>query len=299
MDRKGKGVLRFGLAVAAAWGCGAQDTGTFAGELVGAGVISTDGRGEAFPMMSPDGATLYFSQVKDGQGWPNQVLVVSRLQGDAWGEPGVLPFSGTEYSDRAPRLSRDGATLFFTSNRPLPGGTFDPADYNIWRVTRGDGGGWSDPEPLPAPVNSPSPEIHSSVTEDGTLYVPERRPGGAGLSDLYRAAFRDGGYGPAENLGSPVNTAESQPDVYVAPDGSFMILAITDHPDGLGGDDLYVSHLRGGAWTAPVNLGPAVNTAEYEYGPAVHGEYLYFTSHQGGTADIYRVPLAALPRLND
>ncbi len=293
------GTLKVGLLVLVWWSCARHGAREFRGELVGSGVISTDARGETFPMVSADGATLYFSHVKDGQGWANQVLVASELHEGSWGEPTVMGFSGTEYSDRAPRLSHDEGTLFFTSNRPRSGGTFDPADYNIWQVRRMAGGGWSDPQPLSAAVNSPSPEIHSSVTEDGTLYFASARPGGAGRSDLYRSALSDGVYGAAENVGSPLNTAESQPDLYVAPDGSLMILAITDHPDGFGGDDLYVSFLRDGAWTTPENLGPAVNTTAYEYGPAIHGEHLYFTSHQGGTADIYRVRLRALPPLND
>jgi Tol biopolymer transport system component len=293
-----RSIIASGALALAMHGCGG-DGGGFRGELVGSGVISTDARGETFPMVSADGATLYFSRVKDGQGWPNQIVVVSEMRGGSWSEPTVMAFSGTEYSDRAPRLSHNEHTLFFTSNRPLPGGTFDPADYNIWQVWRMAEGAWSDPEPLPADINSPSSEIHSSATEDGTLYFASARPGGAGRSDLYRAAFNDGAYAPAENLGSPLNTAESQPDVYVAPDGSFLILAITDHPDGFGGDDLYVSHLREGVWTTPVNLGAAVNTTQYEYGPVIQGGYLYFTSHQGGTADIYRVRLRALPQLND
>ena len=99
------------------------------------------------------------------------------------------------------------------------------------------------------------------------------------------------GYREALNIGAPVNTEHSQPDLFVTRDGSMMILAVTDHPDGLGGDDLYVSFKRGDAWTTPVNLGPGVNTPEYEYGPFISGEYLYFTSHGFGSGNIYRIRL--------
>ena len=72
-----------------------------------------------------------------------------------------------------------------------------------------------------------------------------------------------------------------------------VILAITDHPDGYGGDDLYVSRFVDGAWTAPVNLGPEINTPEYEYGPWVtsNGEFLLFTSHRDGPSNVYRAPM--------
>jgi len=79
-----------------------------------------------------------------------------------------------------------------------------------------------------------------------------------------------------------------------------MILVITDHPDGYGGDDLFVSRFEGESWTAPENLGPEINSDQYEYGPTVSpdGEYLYFNSHRRGSADVYRIPLASVPRVH-
>jgi hypothetical protein len=37
-----------------------------------------------------------------------------------------------------------------------------------------------------------------------------------------------------------------------------------------------------------------INSDEYEYGPWVADGWLYFTSHRGGNADTWRVPLAAV-----
>jgi hypothetical protein len=43
-------------------------------------------------------------------------------------------------------------------------------------------------------------------------------------------------------------------------------------------------------------MGPAVNTAEYEYGPLLSrdGSLLYFTSHKDGPANIYEADVAGL-----
>lgn len=264
----------------------------FRAELVGAGVISRDEGDDVFPALTPDGSALYFSRPK-GRNWSNQTIMFSRHTSRGWSEPEVAPFSGFQYSDRAPRFSADGNTLFFTTNRPLPGGTSN--DYNIWVVRRANGG-WSDPEPLSGSINTSSPEIHTSVTGDGTLYFASARPNGHGRSDIYRAAPRGSDYAEATNIGAPVNTEQSQPDLYVSANGRMMILAITDHPDGFGGDDLYVSRFQNGSWTPPRNLGPAVNTPEYEYGPTLSpdGEYLYFSSHRNGSGRIYRIRLDEL-----
>ncbi len=269
------------------WAADTQDA--FRGELVGAGVISTEEGGQVFPAVAPDGSALYFSQVKD-RNWGDQTIMVAERRDDGWGTPRAAPFSGSAASDRAPRWSVDGNRLFFSSNRPLP--DTQTQDFNLWVVERSAGGQWSEPSPLS--INTDAAEMHSAVTRDGTLYFASSgRPDGLGRSDLYRARYRNGTFGTPEHLGETINSELSQPDVYVSPDGDWMILATTDHPDGSGGDDLYVSYWRDGAWTAPRNLGPAVNTPEYEYGPTVSGdgEYLYFTSHRRAAGDIYRIRL--------
>jgi hypothetical protein len=264
-----------------------------AAELVQPGVISTDG-GEIFPALSPDGQTLYFNTHLAG--WSSHRLMMSRLGPDGWGEPEMLPFSGV-YNDRAPRPSPDGRVLFFSSDRPLPGASRPRGDFNLWTVELMDDGSWGEPQPLPPPVTTEADEWHSSLTADGTLYFSSRnRPDSHGFSDLYRARFDGESYSEPENLGSPFNDRRSQSDVYVGPDGSFMVFVITDHPEGFGGDDLWASFFRDGVWTDPVNLGPEVNTSQYEYGPAVSpdGRYLYFSSHRRGLGDIYRIQLSEL-----
>jgi hypothetical protein len=268
----------------------------FGAVLVGEGTVSTS-VGEAFPYPDPAGNALYFSVVVD-ENWQHQRLVVAREMGDGWGQPEGLAFSADrQYSDRAPRLSPDGLRMVFTSNRPIPGRDPDPDDFNLWLVDRaGPGAAWSQARPLSERVNSTSREIHASMTSDGSLYFASARPGGQGRSDIYHARWLDGDYGPAESIGAPINTELSQPDLMVAADGSMMILVITDHPSGLGGDDLYVSRWVNGSWTEPRNLGPSVNTPEYEYGPALSpdGRFLYFTSHRSGEGDTYRIAVSEL-----
>jgi hypothetical protein len=277
----------------------AQEAGQ--AELVGKGTVSSD-RSDTFPAVSADGQVLYFSRVKEGRGWSDQELMQSEWRDSGWSEPEVLPFSGTAASDRAPRPTPEGNWVIFTSNRPLPGAEQADAgargDYNLWVARRDDEGQWYGPVPLAGDVNTEATEGHSSLTEDGVVYFYSRRDGGYGKGDIYRAR-RDGDqFIGVENLGPPINSAESQSDLWVSPFAEWMILVITDHPDGFGGDDLYMSEFRDGAWSKPRNLGPEVNTAEYEYGPYMDptGTWLYFTSHRSGDGDIYRIRLREVLR---
>lgn len=273
---------------------GVQDG--FRATLVGAGRISTD-VAEAFPAPDPSGRALYFSMVV-GDNWAHQRLVVARANGEDWGPPEPLPFSSDRrFSDRAPRLAPDGLRLVFSSNRPVGArADHDPNDFNLWVVDRSSpSAAWSDARPLTG-VNSSERDYHASITADGTLYFASTRPGGRGRSDIYRAVWTGNAYAGPESVGAPINTEQSEPDLLVSPDGTMMILVITDHPSGRGGDDLYVSFRRDGSWTEPRNLGPAVNTSEYEYGPTLSpdGRYLYFTSHRSGGGDIYRIAMTDL-----
>jgi len=251
-------------------------------ELVGEGVVSTE-RNETFPAQDPVTGALWFS-VYEGS-FADQSIMVAERTDDGWSTPVRAPFSG-RWGDRAPRFSPDGSALYFTSNRPRPSGD-EAGDMNLWRVRR-TAGGWGEPELMPEPFNSAAEDIHAAVTADA-LWLASNREGGKGRSDLYRVA-RDG---TLFDAGDAVNDELSQPDVWVSEDETVMVLAITDHPDGLGGDDLYISRNDGSGWSAPVNLGPGINTPEYEYGPTLSrdGRYLFFTSHRSGSADVYRVPL--------
>ena len=167
-------------------------------------------------------------------------------------------------------------------------------------MERGHDGVWTPPRVLPAPVNSEKSDIHVVETGNGDLYLASRRTGSLGESDIYRIPWADGLWGAEEHLPPPINDERSQSDLLVSPDGSWMILVVTDHPRGLGGDDLFLVRREDGRWGAPEHLPAPINSAEYEYGPSLSpdGATLYFTSHRRGSADVYRLPLSALGLVN-
>jgi hypothetical protein len=263
---------------------------------VAPGIVSTD-EGEAFPALSPDGGTLWFST--HDPDWSQHAVVFSRREGDGWSLPDTASFSGAWWSDRAARPSPDGRRLYFASNRPLPGEReHDPRDYDIWVAERDDDA-WGPPRPVPAPVSTRAPEYHPSPTASGALYFASfDRPGGRGRSDLYVAREEGDGWWVAP-LGPGINTQHSEPDVFVDPAERYMVVASTGRPDAVGGDDLYISVRRDGAWSPLIHLGPPINSEAYEYGPFVSpdGRWLWFTSHREGSADLYRIELTSIPEL--
>lgn len=239
------------------------------------GIISTADM-ELNATFAPDGRTLYFTKrTPKYQFW---VILVSTLKNGRWSTPRVAEFSG-QYGDFDPFISRDGAQLFFSSNRPAPGKT--KTNFDIWMMKK-DGAGWSSPTNL-ADINSENQEYYPTVSNTGTLYFSSSREGGKGSGDIYRSRLIDGKYSKPENLGDAINSKYHEGDPYIAPDESFLIFVSYNRPEGLGDGDIYISFNRNGAWTPAKNLGAPVNSSALDFCPSISpdGKYFFFTSERG------------------
>lgn len=281
--------------------------------IFGDGLVST-GEFDSHPAFTPDGKTLYF--LRSTPNFNLWTILVSRFDGGKWLTPEVAPFSG-QYSDADPFITSDGSRLFFISNRPVAGKS--TTDLDIWVVKKTQAG-WSDPENVGAPINSPGAEWYPTVAANGTIYFGSDREGGKGRTDIYRARLVDGKYAAAENLGDAINTQFNEFEPLIAPDESFLIFMSGGRAEGRGGFDLYISYNRNGNWTKPENLGDKINSSGNEYSPTISpdGKYFFWTSTRGfadktlakrqnyqelmnrlrspgnGLGDIYQIDLSAL-----
>lgn len=107
---------------------------------------------------------------------------------------------------------------------------------------------------------------------------------------LFTSEYKDGKWSKAE--GMPFNSAEySVGHASLSPDGNTMYFA-SDMPGGYGGIDIYKTVKQGGTWSAPINLGPTVNTEGREMFPFIDydGKTLFYASdgHYGlGGLDLF------------
>ena len=144
-------------------------------------------------------------------------------------------------------------------------------------------GSWSASNPLPGNINTPQNEGAQNISQDANwlVFTGCNRQDGYGGCDLYISYLTNEGWSEAVNLGNQVNTEhwDSQPSL--SPDKRSLYFA-SRRPGGLGGSDLYVSHLEAnGKWSKAENLGPAINTVGDESSPFIHADNqtLYFTSN--------------------
>jgi len=116
-----------------------------------------------------------------------------------------------------------------------------------------------------------------------------------GVEKIYRADYHSGegneGYWSLDD--NPLSFC-SDKFVYSHPalsaDGKLMIFA-SNRPGSIGGMDLFVTQLKGGIWSDPINLGDAVNSTANELYPCLDSENNLFFSSDGsqgfGGYDIY------------
>src|ERR1700753_214069 len=146
------------------------------------GIISTD-LDEAGGAFSPDGKDFYFTVMAPYTTAPRFAMIcVSHFENERWQKPQTVSFSG-RFMDFEPRLSVDGKKLFFTSIRPVPDSKVPR--FRIWFAEK-TAGGWSEPAPLPAPINQDdSHNLDASLAANGDLYFASDRGDPAGHLHMY------------------------------------------------------------------------------------------------------------------
>ena len=166
-------------------------TDTFSGEegTVYSGLF----RGPLDPAIEGGDVTFFndsiclFSSNKPG-GFGGYDLYISVLSGNRWSTPSNLgPAINTFYNERFPFLTRDGQTIFYSSDHlESMGGydifksVFDPETLK-----------WSIPVNLGFPVNSSLDDTHIVLSPDGmTAFLSSNRKEGHGGFDLYRVFFK-------------------------------------------------------------------------------------------------------------
>ncbi|MFN0176181.1 MAG: OmpA family protein [Saprospiraceae bacterium] len=108
----------------------------------------------------------------------------------SWAMPVNLgPAVNSSYDEDMPFLARDGATLFFSSNRTESMGGFDVFKTVFEPKKRV----WQTAANLGLPINSPDDDTYFRLAADGhSAFFASDRLGGMGQRDLYIAYFKEG-----------------------------------------------------------------------------------------------------------
>ncbi len=125
------------------------------------------------------------------------------------------------------------------------------------------------------------------LTADQQQMIFTRRLGGGPSDDEDLVISRKdarGRWTEPESISKNINSDLNEGTCTISADGRKLIFTSCVGRQGLGSCDLYESVRVGEEWTRPRNLGPAVNSAEWESQPSLSadGRTLYFVSDRRG-----------------
>jgi hypothetical protein len=191
--------------------------------------------------------------------------------------------------------------LFFVSSRPSHGGvTYSSANSSegltdVFRAERKDSVRFSNVSAFQA-INTPYNEGPFSLSKDGRLIYytgNEKQSAGKGKTKTLLKIFYSTYDGKAWS--APAKPAFCKEDYSyghpaISSDKQCLVFC-SELPGGYGGMDLYACYLKEGTWSAPVNLGPKINSPSHEVFPFISDRgMLYFSSARPGGSgglDIY------------
>lgn len=193
--------------------------------------------------ISADGNTMYFASesFNERKGFEKDIMEYQTLKkgkiflykatkvDGLWGNIQVLPFNNVAYSVRNPSLSKDGKTLYFSSN--MPGGI---GAEDIWKVTI-DGDSYSTPENLGAKINTEGNDSFPFITDNEVLYFSSDARQGLGGLDVYAIDLKEDT--EAVNVGLPVNSEKD--DFSFSYNLKNKIAFFSSNRDGV--DNIYVA----------------------------------------------------------
>ena len=197
-------------------------------------------------------------------------------------------------------LSPDGQTLY----------TYKGKDNGTILESKLNGDTWTKPKELGKNINTKYIEKSASISHDGRwLYFVSNRPVDGfnnksigGLDIFVSERQFDGSWGPAKNLGEPINTKYDEDGVFMHPDGVTIYFS-SKREGSMGGYDIFYSEMDiNGKWIEPVNMGYPINTPDDDIYFVVAGNarYAYYSSTRDGgqgASDIYRITMLGAEKL--
>lgn len=252
------------------------------------------------PVISTDETMMIFTSRREGSvggkienGQYFEDLYISYNEGgDKWSPSTNMKTINTEEHDASIGLSPDGSILYTFKGTP---------DGNLYE-SKLKGDSWSKPKPLNKNINTKYHETSISTSSDGkVIYFVSERPKdefgtpSKGGKDIYISARNENGeWGPARNIGAPINTKYEEEGVFIHPDNRTMYFS-SNREGSIGGYDIFYSEMDDeGNWGEPVNIGIPINTPEDDvfFIVAGNGRFAYMSSErEGGVGmqDIWRI----------
>ena len=260
---------------------------------------------ELNPVISPDGRTLYFGRkshpanrfgVKGSETISgSQDIWFSEKVGNAWSTARRLSdILNRDQYNTILSISPDGQTILLKG--AYVNGSYVTRGFSLANKTAG---AWTVPQKIDIPgyeQMSKGKNEYGFLTMDGkAILLAFSKKKNSEDDDIYVSFLENGKWTRPMDLGDGINSKYSETTPFLSADGKTLYFS-SDRPGGQGSQDIYMTRRLDDTWQnwrKPQNLGPPVNTDEYDayYSISAKGDYAYFMSAKGslGKKDIFRL----------
>jgi outer membrane protein OmpA-like peptidoglycan-associated protein/Tol biopolymer transport system component len=205
--------------------------------------------------------------------------------------PGMVNSSFTEYN---PVVSADESVMAYTALRPNTGKTRS-GDKFIEEVyiSYNQSGSWTEPKVVP--IASDYNVGTAGISPDGQRMLIFMG-GTTDPGNLFQVTKSGETWSKPSQVAGTLNSPFLESTASITPDGKTIYFA-SDRKGTLGGLDIWKIEMKSeGVWSAPINLGPEINSKSNEDAPFIHPDQktLFFTSdghNSMGGRDIFQSKL--------
>lgn len=150
----------------------------------------------------------------------------------------------SRFNESTAIITRDGKTMYFTRNNYLNKRGYDSEKTTKLKIYKAElrGDKWTNVTELPFNSDNFNTAHPALSPDERTLYFSSDRPGGYGLSDLWKVSIEREAYGTPVNLGPDVNTEGRETFPFVSTSNALYFSS--DGRVGLGGLDVYAVQIR-------------------------------------------------------
>jgi outer membrane protein OmpA-like peptidoglycan-associated protein len=162
---------------------------------------------ESNAVFNKEGNVMYFNRNNDKRvkidGMPVSNMQIYRAEyvDGAWTNITSLSFNNDLYSNQHPSLSKDGNTLYFSSD--MPGGF---GEFDIYQVAVNEDGTYGAPLNLGEEINTIHLDQFPYISDINTLYYSTNGKPGLGGLDIHRSDLVNGKFQTSMNLGQTINS---------------------------------------------------------------------------------------------
>jgi hypothetical protein len=244
------------------------------------GPINSDPSPKSWPSINATEDTIYYAKI--GVNLQENICYSYRYNDSLWSAPIFMPdyINSPDQRDLSPSIGPGDSTLYWVTYDRVGG----YGSYDIWFTRRGVEGQWGQPENAGPNVNTASMEWGVFFSRSAQhLYLSSTRPGGYGFLDIWKSDWNGTGWGPATNMGLPINTyLGDEENVTLPADESYLIETAAIYSATLR--DLYIFYSADSGWSQREAI-PEFTSPENETGASLapDGRTIYFSSARNDT----------------